>query len=417
MTGKLSAKRVAKLLSAGKRGNFHDGQGLLLSIRSANSGSWVTRFELNGVAHWMGLGSAKTFSLAEARTRNRTLVRQRLADGIDPLSERRAAEAAERAAAAKAVSFQVAAESFIAGNASKWRNPRSEAQWTSSLQTYVYPIVGALSVATIDVPLVLKVLEQHIAAEPAGSFWATRTETARRVRGRIEAILDWATAREYRAGDNPATWKTIGKVLPARGAKVEPHAAMPYSELPAFMGVLGERQGVAARALEFTVLTAARTNETLGARWDEIDLAKKTWTIPASRMKANAEHVVPLSGLVLDLLAGLPREDGNAFVFIGRKVGRGLGADALVDVLAALGRHDLTVHGFRSSFRDWSAEQTAFSREVCEAALAHTVGDASERAYRRTKQLPRRRQLMDAWATFCMTAPVAAGGNVVSLGR
>jgi integrase len=416
LTGKLTAKRVARILSKGEPGNWHDGQGLRLEIRSANSGSWVTRFELNGRAHWMGLGSCRTFSLSEARERNRR-IRQRLADGVNPLLERRAVQAAERAAAAKAVTFAEAATSFIATNASKWRNPRSESQWTSSLQTYAYPIIGALSVADIDVPLVLKVLEQHIAAEPVGSFWATRTETASRVRGRIEAILDWATARRLRTGDNPASWKTIGKVLPARCARIAHHAALAYGDVPAFMGALSERQGVAARALAFTILTAARTNETLGARWDEINLAKKTWTIPANRMKANAEHVVPLSGLVLDLLAGLPREAGNDFVFVGRQVGRGLGRDALMDVLAGMGRSDLTVHGFRSSFRDWAAEQTAFSHDVCEAALAHTVGDASERAYNRTTQLARRRQLMDAWATYCMTAPVAAGDNVIGLGR
>ena len=184
------------------------------------------------------------------------------------------------------------------------------------------------------------------------------------------------------------------------------------------MGSLGEHQGVAARALAFTILTAARTNETLGARWDEIDLTKKTWTIPANRMKANAEHVVPLSGLVLDLLAALPREANNDFVFAGRITGRGLGRDALIDVLAGMGRSDLTVHGFRSSFRDWAAERTSFPHEICEMALAHRVGDASTLAYRRTKYLPQRRRLMDAWAAFCVTAPVAAaGGNVVGFGR
>jgi hypothetical protein len=252
MTGKLSAKKVAKLLSAGKRGNYHDGQGLLLSIRSSNSGSWVSRYELRGAAHWMGLGSCRTFSLSEARERNRQ-IRQRLADGVDPLSERRAAEAAERAAAAKRVTFAEAAASFIATNGSKWGNPRSASQWTSSLQTYAHPIVGALSVADIDVPLVLRVLEQHISAEPAGSFWATRTETASRVRGRIEAILDWATARGLRTGDNPASWKTVGKVLPAsRGAKVAHHPALPYADVPALMGALAKREGIAPPRRSFS---------------------------------------------------------------------------------------------------------------------------------------------------------------------
>lgn len=416
LTGKLTAKRVAKLLHKGEPGNYHDGNGLRLEIRSANSASWVSRYELNGREHWMGIGPVRAFSLSEARERNRR-VRQKLVDGINPLDERRAERAAKLAAAAKVVTFTEAAESYVASNASKWRNAKHGSQWAATLRTYVYPILGALPVGTIDVPLVLKVLEQHISTVPAGSFWATRTETASRVRGRIEMVLDWATARGLRTGDNPAAWRVIGKVLPVRGGPKAHHAALPYAELPAFLGELAGRQGIAARALAFTILTAARSGEARGARWDEINLAAKTWTVPAARMKAGQEHVVPLSSAALDLVAALPREAGG-FVFIGRQAGRGLAYGAMGSELAALRRRDLTVHGFRSSFRDWAAEQTAFSRDVCEAALAHTVGDASERAYRRTKQLPRRRQLMDAWAAFCMSPPVAvAGGNVVGFGR
>jgi integrase len=416
LTGKLTAKKVAKLLHKGKPGNYHDGLGLRLEIRSANSASWVSRYELNGREHWMGLGPVRAFSLAEARERNRRLVRQKLADGIDPLSERRAVEAAERAAAAKMVTFTEAAESYIADNATKWSNPKHAAQWSATLRTYAYPIIGSLSVAAIDVPLVLKVLEQRV-SNPDGTFWATRTETASRTRGRIAAVLDSAKARGLRTGDNPASWEIVGKVLPARGAKPVHHAALPYAELPAFMGALGERQGVGARALTFTILVAARTNETLGAEWGEFDLAKKTWTVPAGRMKNGVEHVVPLSLAAINLLRALPHEAGNDSVFIGTRAGRGLAHDAMGAELAALGRRDLTVHGFRSTFADWVSEQTAYSYDVREAALAHKVGDKSERAYNRTTQLARRRQLMDAWATYCMTAPVAAaGGNVVAMG-
>jgi hypothetical protein len=218
LTGKLTAKRVAKLLSKGEPGNYHDGNGLRLEIRSANSGSWVSRYELNGRERWMGIGPARLFTLAEARERNRR-ARQKLVDGIDPLDERRAERAAALAAARRTVTFAKAAESYIAGNASKWRNAKHGAQWSATLKTYAFPIIGALSVSDIDVPLILKVLEQHISAEPTGSFWATRTETASRTRGRIEAVLDWATARGLRTGDNPASWKTIGKVLPARSVK------------------------------------------------------------------------------------------------------------------------------------------------------------------------------------------------------
>lgn len=416
---RLTAKRVQRLLSKGQPGNHYDAHGLRLEIRSPKAASWTTRYQIDGKSRWMGLGSAFTFTLAEARERNCKLVRQLVADRRDPLTERRAAVAAERAAAAKAVTFTEAAEFYISGNSSKWRNPKHGTQWSGTLRTYVYPIIGALSVADIDVPLVLKVLEQHISAEPAGSFWATRTETASRVRGRIEMVLDWATARGLRSGDNPASWKTIGKVLPARGVKkVVHHPALPYAGLPAFTAALRTRRGIAARALEFTILTAARRGETLGARWDEIDFTKKVWTIPASRMKAHTEHIVPLSPAVLDLLSTLPREAGNDFVFIGTRARHGLAHDAMGGELRALGRRGLTVHGFRSTFADWVSEQTAYSYDVREAALAHTVGDKSERAYSRTTQLARRRQLMDAWATYCMTAPVAAAGdNVVGLGR
>jgi integrase len=421
LTGKLTAKRVAKILHRGEPGNYHDGNGLRLEIRSANSASWVSRYELGGVERWMGLGPVRAFSLAEARERNRTLVRQKLADGVDPLDERHAAKAAERAAAVKMVTFAEAAKSFIASNSSKWRNPRHAAQWAATLKTYVYPIIGSLPVGVIDVPLVLKVLEQRIEIEPKGSFWATRTETASRTRGRIETVLDWATARQYRSGDNPASWKTIGKVLPARDSKkIVHHPALPYAELPAFMAELTPREGIAAKALMFTILTAARSGESLGARWGEIDLTKKIWTVPASRMKAHVEHAVPLSPAVLRLLTSLPREAGNDFVFVGSRSGRGLRHDAMIGELAALGRSDLTVHGFRSSFRDWAAEQTSFSHDVCEAALAHTTGDKSELSYKRTKQLPRRRQLMDTWAAYCVTASLAHtrdNVNVRAIGR
>jgi integrase len=416
LTGKLSAKKVAKLLSKGEPGNWHDGQGLRLEIRSANSGSWVSRYEMNGRERWMGLGPARLFTLAEARERNRR-ARQKLVDGIDPLDERRAERAAALAAAKRTVTFTEAAEAYIAGNAAKWRNPKHGAQWAATLKTYAFPTLGALSVSDIDVPLILKVLEQHVPTEPAGPFWSTRGETASRVRGRIEMILDWATARGLRTGDNPAAWKTIGKVLPARGGKkVVHHAALPYAELPVFVAALAKREGVAAKALLFTILTAARSGESLGARWSEIDLAKKTWTVPAARMKAHVEHAVPLSPAALDLLAALPREAGNDCLFIGRQAARGLAHDAMNDELAALGRRGLTVHGFRSSFRDWAAEQTAFAHDVVETALAHSIGDASERAYRRTKQLPRRRELMNLWARFCMSPPAIAGNNVVAMG-
>jgi integrase len=418
----LSAKKVAKLISKGVPANHYDGKGLRLEIRGKNAASWTTRYQIDGVTKYMGLGSASAFTLAEARERNRKLVRQKLADKIDPLALRNAERSAQAAAARKTITFAEAAKAFLAGNASGWRNAKHVAQWQSTLATYIEPIIGSLSVADIDVTHVLKVLEQHVPAKlgyPAGTFWTVRPETASRVRGRIEAVLDWATARQHRAGDNPASWRTLGKVLPAPGkiAKVVHHAALPYAELPAFMAALRAREGIAAQALAFTILTAARTNEALGAKWDEIDLHRKTWTVPAGRMKAGEAHVVPLAKAALDLLEALPRERGNEYLFVGRGTGTRLAETAMISVLARMRRTDVTIHGFRSTFRDWSAEQTAFPHDVCEMALAHTVGDASTRAYKRSKLLPKRRQLTDAWARYCVAQPVATtSDNIVSIG-
>jgi integrase len=256
-----------------------------------------------------------------------------------------------------------------------------------------------LSVSAIDTGLVLKALEP---------IWLTKTETASRVRNRIEAVLDWATVRGYRAGDNPARWKGhLAEVLPARNAvtKVAHHAAMPIDELPAFMVELREVNGVAARALEFCILTAARTGEVIGARWEEIDLAAATWTVSAGRMKGGREHRSPLSSRAVELLRSLPREDGNPFVFIGRRAGAGFSDLALANVLKRMERADITVHGFRSTFRDWAAERTNFQNHIIEMALAHRISSQVEAAYRRGDLLAKRKQLMEAWTGFCVGSP------------
>ena len=288
----------------------------------------------------------------------------------------------------------------------------------STLTQYAFPHIGELSVAAIDTGLVLRVLEQRVPAErgyPAGQFWEARPETASRLRGRIEAVLDWATARGYRSGDNPASWKTIGKVLPARGAiaKVEHHPALPFAQVNQFLVDLGKREGMAARALEFCIVTAARTGEVVGATWDEVNLSTGVWTIPAGRMKANKEHRVPLAPRVIELLSGLYRERDNNFIFIGAQRA-GLSNMAMATVLQRMGRHDITVHGFRSTFRDWAAEMTNYPNHVIEMALAHAVGDKVEAAYRRGDLFDKRRKLMEAWARYCMS-PAAAEKNVVAL--
>jgi integrase len=344
---------------------------------------------------------------------------KKLADKLDPLEMRRAERAAVRAADAKAITFASAAMSFFEAHQSKWRNAKHRAQYISSLKDYAFPIIGSLPVAAIDVPLVLKVLENPVPAAlgyPAGKFWHVRPETASRVRGRIESVLDWAKARQYRSGDNPASWSVIGTVLPPRGkiAQVEHHAALPYATLPSFMAALRSRDGFANRALEFTILTAARTGEVIGARWDEIDLKAATWTVPAGRMKASREHRVPLSSTTLALLKNLPREDGNPFIFVGPRTG-GLSDAAMTAALKRLGHADITVHGFRSTFRDWAAERTSFANDVIEMALAHAVGNKVEAAYRRGDLFDKRRKLMQAWADYTNTSGVPSSADVVSL--
>jgi integrase len=378
----LTAKRVERLISRGTAGRYRDSEvrGLYLEVVNPNNSHWSLRYQLHGKEHRMGLGSTRDFTLREARERARR-ERQKLADKLDPLEVRRMARAEARAIEAKLITFASAAQSYFEAHQSKWRNATHRRQYINTLKEYVFPIIGNLPVAAIDVPLVLKVLEAHVPAArgyPAGKFWMTRTETASRVRGRIESVLDWAKARQYRTGDNPASWSVIGTVLPQRGkiAQVEHHAALPYAELPTFMATLRSRDGSAIRALEFTILTAARTGEVIGARWDEIDLKAATWTVPAGRMKASKEHRVPLSTTAIRLLNELPHEEGNPYPFVGPR-SDGLSDAAMTAALKRLGRSDITVHGFRSTFRDWAAERTSFPNDVIEMALAHAVGNNS----------------------------------------
>jgi integrase len=409
--GRLTALKVEKLSKAGMHA---DGGGLYLRVTDDGTKNWVYRFMLNGRPRWMGLGPVSLYGLQEAR--GKALDARRLRhEGIDPIDTRRAARLRERLEAAKAMTFKQCAESYIASHRAGWRNAKHAAQWDATLATYAYPVMAALPVQAIDTGLVLKVLEP---------IWAEKPETASRVRGRIESILDWAKAREYRTGENPARWRGhLDKLLPARSkvAKVEHHAALPYGEIPGFMATLRAQDGVSARALEFAILAAARTGEAMGARWGEIDLSARLWAVPARRTKAGKEHRVPLSDRAVAILGEMqklrPHRDqqdaADGFVFPGGKVGKPLSSAAFL-VLLRRGRDDLTVHGFRSSFRDWASERTGFPAEVAEMALAHAVGDKVEAAYRRGDLFDNRRRLMDAWGEYCGKAPVERG-KVVSL--
>jgi integrase len=388
--GKLTALGVAR---ASEPGMYADGGGLYLQVTGAGAKSWIFRYSLNGRAREMGLGSLTAITLADARAKAGQCRRLRQ-EGIDPIEARKADRITAAVEAAKAITFKECAEKYIEAHRASWSNGKHAQQWTNTLATYAYPHFGSLPVPVIDTGLVLKAIEP---------IWSKKTETAARVRARIEAVLDFAKVRGYRQGENPARWRGhLDLTLPRRSRvrRVEHHAALPYSELPEFMGKLRAEKGTAARALEFLILTAARTGEVLGAGPKEIDSAEKAWTVPAERMKAGVEHRVPLSPAAFALVKG---QDGE-FLFAGRKKGKELSNMSMLVLLDRMG-YDVTVHGFRSTFRDWAAETTNYPREVAEAALAHTIDSKVEAAYRRGDLFEKRRQIMNAWAKYCASEP------------
>jgi len=391
-TGKLTALKVDRLKN--QPGMHADGGGLYLQVKNGGA-SWLLRYQLAGRSRYMGLGPLTLFGLKEARAK--ALDARRLKhEGQDPVEAKRHARLQMRLDAAKAITFKDAAALYLAAHRAGWKNTKHAAQWKATLATYADPAMGELPVQAIDTGLVIKVLEP---------IWATKPETASRVRGRIESILDWARVRGYRESENPARWRGhLDKLLPARGKvrKIKHHAALPYSELPEFIATLRELEGTAARALEFAILTAARTGETLGATWDEIDLAERVWIVPAERMKAGWEHRVPLAARAVEILSALKPEKPKpgTFVFGGGKSDKPLSNMAMAMTLRRMDRPDLTVHGFRSSFRDWVAERTNFPSEAAEMALAHAVGDKVEAAYRRGDLFDRRRRMMAEWQNF-----------------
>jgi integrase len=395
---KLTAKRVARLLRK-KPGRHHDGHGLHLQITSPTNASWLLRYQRHGKEHWLGLGPVHTVGLADARMRAKA-ARLQLLDGIDPLQAKRDAKAAAKLTDARRLTFVEAAEQYHKQHLGGWRSVQHAQQWLASLATHAFPVIGYMDVATISTPDVLRVVEP---------IWQTLTVTADRVRNRIESIIDWTVVRGHRPpGTNPARWKGhLDEVLLAVKTVSKPQhfAALAYVELPLFMQALRSRQGVATRAMEFAILTAARSGEVLGAKWEEIDLGKRVWVVPAERMKAGKEHHVPLAPQAIELLRALPHEEGNEFVFIGAKAGAGLSVTALFRLLQRTGHDDVTVHGFRSAFSDWAHETTAHSNHSIEISLAHAVGNEVEKAYRRGDMFNKRKKLMAAWADYCCSPP------------
>lgn len=381
--------------------------GLHLQILPSGGRSWVLRIVIGGKRREVGLGGFPDVPLALAREKARE-VREAVQQGRDPIAERAAARSALAAQRGAEITFDECAEKFISAKSAEWKNAKHVAQWSATLTTYASPVVGTMQVRDIELSHVVKILEKD-------DFWTTKTETASRVRGRIEAVLDWATVRGYRKGENPARWKGhLDKVLaaPKKVQKVEHHAALPVDEIGAFMRDLREREGIAARALEVLILTAARSGEVRGMTWGEINLDEAVWIVPAERMKAKREHRVPLSVRVIEVLRSLPVVAGE-LVFPGMREGSPLSDMTLTAVLKRMGRADLTAHGFRSSFRDWAAERTNYPREVAEMALAHTIGDKVEAAYRRGDLFEKRRRMMEDWSRFCDT--VQTTGAVVPI--
>lgn len=422
--GKLTALKVAR---EQRPGMYSDGGSLYLSVARGGTKSWIFRFwvperdattgeliidpttkKRSGRVREMGLGSCITVSLAEARERALECRKLREKE-IDPIDAREAARRQAALERVKALKFKDAAAAYMAAHRVAWKNDKHAAQWPATLTRYAYPIIGELPLHLIDTTLVMKVIEP---------IWSEKPETANRLRGRIETVLDWATVRGYRHGENSARWRGhLDMLLPSRSKvrKTQHHSALPCAELPAFLVKLREQDGVAARALEFTILTAARTGETIGAKRSEIDTKNKLWIIPATRMKAAKEHRVPLSDRALAIVdaMGTGADDKDSFAFPGRSPGEPLSNMAMLKLLQRMGRAGLTVHGFRSTFRDWAAEQTKFSNEVTEMALAHAVADKVEAAYRRGDLFEKRRILMRTWASYCLQTE--SGENVIQL--
>jgi len=404
---RLTDRTVKALQSAG----YHaDGNGLYLCVKPSGAKSWILRYMIGGKAREMGLGGYPVFGLADAR-KKRDSERKRVSEGVDPIATREALQVAgkrEKAIAlARGTTFNDCASRFLSAKSIEWSNLKHRKQWQATLDTYAAPVFGELPVQVVDTDLVMKALTP---------LWTEKTETASRLRGRIEAVLDWATVSKFRSGENPARWRgNLDKLLPKPGkiAKVEHHPALPYRDVNAFLQLLAPLEATAARALEIVIYTALRTGEVIGAKWNEINLDAGVWIVPAERMKMKKEHRVPLSAPAVRVLQNLHALRINDCVFPspnstdGRP--RPLSNMAMLTLLKRMKRTDITPHGFRSTFRDWAAEQTNFPREIAEASLAHSNNNATEAAYQRGDFFEKRAQLMNAWAKHCQTAPGEVG--------
>jgi integrase len=392
MAGRLTARKV----ETARAGKYSDGGNLYLIVSATGARKWVLRFTWRGKAREMGFGTPATVPLADAREKA-AHARRKVAQGIDPINERKRTRGVP--------TFGEMADQVRESLSAGFRNEKHKAQWKSSLATYAAPLKDKAidTIATDDVLAVLK------------PIWTDKAETASRVRGRIEKVLDAAKAKGFRQGENPARWRGhLDHLLPRQSKLARSHhAAMPYEHVAAFVGRLRESDSLTALALEFCILTAARSGEVLGARWSEIDLESKVWTLPPERMKAGRDHRVPLSERAAAILRQLAETRTGDFVFPGQRKDKSLSDKAMDRTLRRM-TADITVHGFRSSFRDWAGNETSYPRDLIETALAHVIGDKAEQAYRRSDALEKRRKLMEAWAVYCEPK---ASGNIVQINK
>lgn len=406
IAAQLSALEVSRLKAPGFV-SVGGVPGLSLQVSATGARSWILRVKVGSKRRDMGLGPYPAVTLAQAHQKARE-AREAIEQGNDPIMVRERAQSKLRAAQASAITFKQAAAKFIEAKAPEWRNPKHKAQWTATLKSYAFPIIGDLDVNDVADAHILQILEP---------IWPTKTETATRVRGRIENVLDWATAKKYRSGENPARWRGhMDKLLsaPKKTTAVVHHEAVPVDDAPAFLATLQERKGSAARALEFLLLTATRSGEVRGAAWSEFDLDKGLWAIPAGRTKSGREHRVPLTESMMAILRQQPHLEGCDWVFPSPS-GKRLSDMAITQVMRRMG-FTAVPHGLRSTFRDWVAEKTSYPRDLAEKALAHTLADSVEAAYQRGDMFEKRRKMMDSWVKYLAT-PLAKGGKVVPMNR
>jgi integrase len=390
-----------------KQGLTSDGNGLYLQVSRSGTKSWLFRFMMDGRSREMGLGSLHTVSLSEARDEAQEC-KKTLREGIDPIEERKSRLQATKSLNIPMPTFQKCAEDYIRAHSASWKNAKHAKQWGSSLATYAYPVLGLLQVNAVDRSFIMRVLEP---------IWRNKTETAQRLRARIENILDWARVQGFREGENPALWRGhLDKLLPKPSSvkKVKHLAALPYVQISGFMSELRGREALSALALRLIILTATRSGEARGAKWTEFDLTKAIWTIPAERMKAEKEHIIPLCKEALSIIQSIPRIAGSEYLFTGTRSGKPLSDAVFKKLMERMGVTGITTHGFRSTFRDWAAEQTSFPREVIESALAHQLKDKAEAAYFRSNLLDKRRELMNKWSDY-INLPAIKSGDVIKL--